>query len=71
MIFFLPDSESGLLVLVPLNRLYGILVNRGGHRDLWYCGIELFSSDISVILILMCGIAVSSSPVVCGFHPYG
>ena len=23
--FFLPDSESGLLDLVPLNRLYGIL----------------------------------------------
>ena len=29
-----------------------------------------FSSGISVILILMCGIAVSSSPEVCGFSPF-
>ena len=37
----------------------------GGHGGLRYCGIELFFK--SLILILMCGIAVSSSPaVVCG-----
>ena len=30
--------------------------------------LSFFSSGISVILILMCGIVVSSSPVVCGFH---
>ena len=30
-------------------------------------GIELFSSVILEIVILMCGIAVSSSPAVCGF----
>ena len=29
--------------------------------------LSFFSSGISVILILMCGITVSSSPVVCGF----
>ena len=29
--------------------------------------LSFFSSGISVILILMCGIAVSSSPAVCGF----
>ena len=36
----------------------------GGHGGLRYCGIVVscFSSGISVILILMCGIAVSSSP---------
>ena len=35
-----------------------------------YCGIELFSSGISVILILMCVIAVSSSRAVCGFSSF-
>ena len=44
----------------------------GGHGGLWYCSIlSIFSSGILVILILMCGIAVSSSPAVtvhvCGF----
>ena len=29
--------------------------------------LSFFSSGVSVILILMCGIAVSSSPAVCGF----
>ena len=33
-------------------------------------GMELFSSIISVILILMCGIVVSSSPTVYGFSPF-
>ena len=33
-------------------------------------GIELFSSGMSVILIFMCGIAVSSSPAVCGFSSF-
>ena len=34
--------------------------------------LSFFSSSISVVLILMCGIAVSSSPAVCGFfHPSG
>ena len=40
---------------------------RGVHGGLRYFGIEHFSSGISLILILMCGIAVSSSPAVCGF----
>ena len=35
--------------------LHHLSVYRGGHG---YCGIELFSSAISVILILMCGIVV-------------
>ena len=40
----------------------------GGHNwGLWYCGIKVFSSDISVIYILMCVTAVSSSPLVCCF----
>ena len=30
-------------------------------------GIGLFLSGISVILFLMCSIALSSSPAVCGF----
>ena len=34
-------------------------------------GIELcFIKGISVILILRCGISVSSSPVVCGFSSF-
>ena len=32
--------------------------------------VSFFSSGISVILILMCGIAVSSSPAVYGFSPF-
>ena len=32
--------------------------------------LSFFSSGISVILILMCGIAVSSSPAVCGFSSF-
>ena len=32
--------------------------------------LSFFSSDISVILILMCGIAVSSSREVCGFSSF-
>ena len=45
----------------------------GGHGGLRYCGIVVscFSNGISVILILMCGIAVSSSPtVVCGVSSF-
>ena len=44
-----------------------VLFLGGGHRSLRYCSIELFSSGNSVILIVMCGIAVSSSSAVCGF----
>ena len=43
---------------------------RGGHVGLRYCGIEYFSSGISLILILMCGIAVTSSPPVCCFSSF-
>ena len=32
--------------------------------------LSFLSSSILVILILMCGIAVSSSPVVCGFSSF-
>ena len=32
--------------------------------------LSFFSSGISVILILICGIAVSSSPAVCGFPSF-
>ena len=32
--------------------------------------LSVFSSGVSIILILMCGIAVSSSPVVCGFSSF-
>ena len=37
-----------------------------------YCGIGLFffSCGISVVLILTCGIAVSSSSAVCGFSSF-
>ena len=40
----------------------------GGLR---YCRVlTFFSSGISVILISVCGIAVSSSPAVCGFSSF-
>ena len=39
-------------------RVYGIAV------------LNFFSNGISVILILLCGIAVSSGPVVCNFSSY-
>lgn len=39
----------------------------GAHLGLWYCGFKVFSSDISVIYILVCVSAVSSSSVVCCF----
>ena len=32
--------------------------------------LSFFSSGISVISILMCGIAVSSSPAACGFSSF-
>ena len=43
---------------------------RGGDGGLRYFGIEHFSSVISLILILMCDIAVSSSPAVCGLSSF-
>ena len=42
----------------------------GRHGGLWYCSVELFSSCISVILILTCSIALSFSPAVCGFSSF-
>ena len=39
-------------------RVYGIVV------------LSFFSSGILIILILICGIAVSSGPVVCSFSSY-
>ena len=44
-----------------------VYLYRGGHG---YCGIELFSSGILVIFILMCGVAVSSSLAICGFSSF-
>ena len=44
-----------------------------GEGDMGVYGIAVlsfFSSGISVIWILMCGIAVSSSPAVCGFSSF-
>ena len=54
------------------NIVHGIAVPNikiwGGHGGLRYCGIGLFLSfGTSVILIFTCGIAVSSSSAVCGF----
>ena len=40
-------------------------------RGTWgFTVLSFFSSGISVILILMYGIAVSSSPAVCGFSSF-
>ena len=44
-----------------------LFLGGGGHGSLRHCSIELFSTGNSVILIVMCGIAVSSSSAVCGF----
>ena len=38
--------------------------------DMGVYGIDLFLNGISVIWILMCGIAVSSNPGVCGFSSF-
>ena len=43
----------------------------GDMGDYGITVLSFFSSGISVILILMCGIAVSSSPAVCGFSSFG
>ena len=47
--------------------------SRGGHGGLQYCSnkvLGFFSCSISVILVLTCGIAVSSSSAVCGFSSF-
>ena len=51
-------------VLSP-NFLSPLQQHGGGNGDLRYRGIELFSSVISVIRVLKCGIAVSFTPAVC------
>ena len=43
---------------------------RGGHGVYGIAVLSFFSKGISKILILMCGIAVSSSPAVCGFSHF-
>ena len=40
---------------------------RGGHGVYGIAVMSFFSSGILVILILMFGITISSSPAVCGF----
>ena len=47
--------------------LFVCCFKRGTCRGLQYWRIELFSSNILVILILMCATVVSSSPAVCSF----
>lgn len=46
-----------------------LLPLRGGHGGLRYC-MGFFACGISVILILTCGIAVSSSLTVCGISSF-
>ena len=49
------------------------VVERFKRGDMGVYGIavlSIFSSSILVILILMCGIVVSSSPAVCGFSSF-
>ena len=54
-----PHGKCGLVHCAEGDmRVYGIAV------------LSFFSSGISVILILICGIAVSSSPAVCGFSSF-
>ena len=44
---------------------------RGGDMGVYGVAVmSFFSSGILVILILMCGITVSSSPTVCGFSSF-
>ena len=54
--------------LLSTNFLWPLLKPKGGgNGGLRYYGIELFPSGIWVILILMCGITVSSSLAAYGF----
>ena len=48
-------------------KITSIRLTSGGLR---YCGIELFFKRYFGILILMCDVAVSSNPVVCGFSSF-
>ena len=67
----LPDITLCCHAMLHLRKTLFLGEGLGGHGGLRYCGIELFfSSGISVILILMSGIAVSSSPAVCGFSSF-
>ena len=50
--------------------VYPLLTNEGDMGVYGIAVLSFFSSGISVILILMCGIPVSSSPVVCGFTSF-
>lgn len=69
--------------LVARNYCYGILkgnlgttffapgITRGGTLGFYGIAVLSFlSSVISVILILICGLAISSSPEVCGFSSF-
>ena len=51
----------------------GAFIESTAEGDIGVYGIAVlsfFSSGISVILILMCGITVSSCPAVCGFSSF-
>ena len=63
-------------VVLKLYELYtvGRRLNKVKEGDMGGYGIAVlsfFSCGISVILILMCGIAVSSRSAVCGFPAFG
>ena len=65
-------SKTGYTIslLRVLNRVSSLCKKEG---DMGFYGIvvlSFFSSGIAVILILMCGIVVSSSPAVYGFSPF-
>ena len=49
-------SSKEVIFFLSVSALFYEIHQGGGHGGLRYCGIELFSSGlISVILILMCG----------------
>jgi len=53
--------------VLPIVVYFSILITEGDMGVYGIAVLSFFSSGISIILILMCGIAVSSSQAVCGF----
>ena len=66
-------SNVPTVILFGIQSLHGCNPHGGGHQVMGTYSIvvlSFFSCGISVILILTCGIAVSSSSAVCGFSSF-
>ena len=59
-----------ILFGIQSERMHGCNPHGGGHGGYGIVVLSFFSCGISVILILTCGIAVSSTSAVCGFSSF-